>query len=346
VLETVLADPGVDAVISLYVRPLSTRAQDVAEALDGVARLPVAAESPVLSVYLGADQPTLPPPGEPGVPICATPEEAARALAHAVRHARRRSLPPDPPPDLEGLDLDAAAALVASALGDGGGWLPPRDVEALLVAFGLPVARSRAVKTRRDAGAAAAELGGPVAVKAIAPGLLHKSDVGAVRLGLTGRPAAERAASKIGAAVRAAGHRLEGFLVQPMAPEGTELILGVVGDPAFGPLVALGAGGTTAELVNDIQVRLAPLGHRDAREMIRGLRTFPLLEGYRGAPIADLAALEDVVLRMSALAAAHPEIAELDCNPVIVGRAGALIVDARVRIAAPPEHRPLGALER
>jgi acyl-CoA synthetase (NDP forming) len=131
-----------------------------------------------------------------------------------------------------------------------------------------------------------------------------------------------------------------------MAPDGAELIVGVVGDPAFGPLVAVGAGGTTAELIRDIQVRLAPLGRREAAEMLRALRTYPLLDGYRGRPRANLAAVEDVVLRMSALAAAHPEVAELDCNPVIAGPEGALIVDARVRIAEPPAHRPIGALDR
>jgi acyl-CoA synthetase (NDP forming) len=345
VLELVLRDPGVDAVISLFVRPLAARAQDVAESVTEVARLPVAEAKPVLAVFLGADRPTPPPSGEPGVPVFAAPEEAARALGHAVRHARRRAAPPDPPPDLDGLDLDRAAAIVASALGTGGGWLSPENVDGLLGAFGLPVAGSRQVKTPREAATAAEELGGPVAIKAIAPGLLHKSDVGALRLGMEGASEVEQAAGEIAEAVAAAGHRLEGYLVQTMAPEGAELIVGVVGDPAFGPLVALGAGGTTAELIRDIQVRLAPLGRREAAEMMRALRTFPLLDGYRGSPRADLAAVEDVVLRMSALAAAHPEIAELDCNPVIAGPDGALVVDARVRIAPPPVHRPVGALD-
>jgi acyl-CoA synthetase (NDP forming) len=278
--------------------------------------------------------------------VFATPEEAAHALGHAVRHARRRAAAADPPPELDGVDRDAAAAIVSSALGAGGGWLSPRDVERLLGAFGLPVARSRQVAAPTEAAAAAAELGGAVALKAVAPGLLHKSDVGAVWLGLQGEAELELAAAEIAATVRASGHELEGYLVQTMAPEGTELIVGVVGDPAFGPLVALGAGGTAAELIRDIQVRLAPLGRREAAEMLRALRTFPLLDGYRGRPRADLAAVEDVVLRVSALAAAHPEIVELDCNPVIAGPDGALIVDARVRIAAPPEHRPIGALDR
>jgi acyl-CoA synthetase (NDP forming) len=345
VLELVLADPGVDAVISLFVRPLSTRARDVAEAVDDVAGLPVAEATPLLAVFLGADRPEPAAAGAAGVPTFGTAEEAARALGHAVRHARRRAEPPDPPPALDGLDLDRAAAIVSSALGAGGGWLRPRDVDRLLEAFGLPVARSRQVVTPREAAAVAAELGGAVAVKAVAPGLLHKSDVGAVRLGVP-EDAVESAAAEIGAAVRAAGHEPEGYLVQAMAPEGAELIVGVVGDPAFGPLVAVGAGGTTAELVRDIQVRLAPLGRREAAEMLRALRTFPLLDGYRGRPSADLAAVEDMVLRMSALAAAHPEVAELDCNPVFAGPEGALIVDARVRIAEPPAHRPIGALDR
>jgi acetate---CoA ligase (ADP-forming) len=344
VLELVLADPRVDAVVCLFVRPLATRAADVARAVDGAAGIPGA--SPVLAVYLGADRPTPPTAGEPGVPVFATPEEAARALGHAVRHARRRASPPDPVPELDGLDLDRAAAIVSSALGAGGGWLEPADVEALLEAFGLPFVSSGQVQTPREAGAAAAELGGPVALKAVAPALVHKSDVGAVRLGLESESDVVHAAEEIAAAVRAAGHRLDGFLVQTMAPAGTEMLLGVVGDPAFGPLIAVGAGGTGAELIRDIQVRLAPVGWREAAEMIRALRTFPLLDGYRGRLRADLAALEDAVVRLAALADAHPEIAELDCNPVIAGPDGAVIVDARVRIATPPARRPVGALDR
>jgi acetyl coenzyme A synthetase (ADP forming)-like protein len=345
VLELVLADPGAEAVISLFVRPLATRSADVAAAIESVTARGVARATPVLAVFMGADRPVPPRPGEPGVPMFETPEEAARALGHAVRHARRRAAPHDPPPDLEGLDLDRAAAIVSSALGGGGGWLDPADVGGLLAAFGLPLVRSRQVTSAGQAAAAAAELGGPVALKAIAPGLLHKTEAGAVRLGLEG-DAVERAAIEMAAAVGAAGHRVEGYLVQTMAPKGAELLLGVVGDPAFGPLVALGAGGIVAELIRDIQVRLAPLGRREAAEMIRALRMFPLLDGYRGRPRADVAAVEDVVLRMSALAAAHPEIAELDCNPVIAGPGGALVVDARVRIAAPPTLPPVGALDR
>ena len=189
------------------------------------------------------------------------------------------------------------------------------------------------------------DLGGRVALKAIGPGLLHKSDVGAVRLDLTAA-GAERAALEMGSSLTAAGLTPEGFLVQRMAPAGPELIVGVVGDPRFGPLVAVGAGGTTAELIGDVQVRLAPVGPREAASMLRDLRTFPLLDGFRGAPRADIEAVEDIVARVAALAAAHPEIVELDCNPVIAGPEGALIVDARIRLAPAPARPPVGALDR
>ena len=139
---------------------------------------------------------------------------------------------------------------------------------------------------------------------------------------------------------------LDGFLVQRMASAGAELIVGVVSDPDFGPVVACGAGGHAVELLGDVAVRLTPLGPRGAEEMLRSLRTFPLLNGYRGAQPADVAAIEDALLRISALAAAHPEIAELDCNPLCAGPDGATVVDARVRVAPAPPPRPFPALDR
>ena len=194
---------------------------------------------------------------------------------------------------------------------------------------------SRSVSSAQAAGRAGAELGGPVALKAVAPGLVHKSDAGAVRLGLDGPTAVTRAAREMSARLAAAGTPVEGFHVQQMAPPGTELIVGAVRDPAFGPLVACGAGGVAVELLGDVQVRLAPLGPRAADGMLQGLKTFPLLNGYRGRTPADLDAVRELVLRVGALAAAHPAVAELDLNPVIATPEGALVVDARVRLEAP-----------
>jgi acyl-CoA synthetase (NDP forming) len=128
------------------------------------------------------------------------------------------------------------------------------------------------------------------------------------------------------------------------APGGPELIVGAVRDPAFDPLVACGAGGVTVELVGDIQVRLAPLGPSEAHGMLRDLKTFPLLDGYRGRPRTDLGSLRDLIMRVGGLAATHPAVAELDLNPVIATPAGALVVNARVRVDAPGPAAPFPAL--
>ena len=257
--------------------------------------------------------------GVGGVPAYGTPEEAVRALAHAANYAawRRTGTEPHEPP--AGIAPDRAAATIAQVLAEGGGWLVPDRVAELLEAYGIPQVRATVAATPAAVARCAAEVGGEVAIKAIAPGLLHKSDAGGVRLGVSGAAAAGRAAREIAAAVRSAGHQSVGFLVQAMAPEGVEMLVGVTSDPDWGPVVACAAGGTAVELLGDVQSRLAPLSRRDASEMLRALRTFPLLDGYRGAPRAAVDALEDIVVRVSALAAAHPEIAELDCNPVLVG---------------------------
>jgi acetyl coenzyme A synthetase (ADP forming)-like protein len=345
-LRAVLADATVDAVIAIFVTPLATRAADVARAIEAVSRARAAGEKTMLAVFMGPDRPTGAASEPTGVPAFASPEEAARALGHAVRHARRHAAEPDPPPDLAGIDADRSASIVATALGADGGWLTPTQVEALLQCWAVPTTPSRLATSPRSAGRAAAALGGAVALKAVAPGLVHKSEIGAVRLGLTGATLVERAAKEVAAVVQAQGHRLDGYLVQTMATGGVELLVGVVGDPAFGPLVAVGAGGTAAELIRDVQMRLAPLGRREAAAMLRELRTFPLLDGYRGRPAVDIAAIEDVLLRISSLAAAHPEIAELDCNPVIAGEEGSVVVDARIRVAPPPPPHHYGALDR
>jgi len=128
-----------------------------------------------------------------------------------------------------------------------------------------------------------------------------------------------------------------------MVAAGVEMLVGVVHDRLFGPVLACGAGGTTAELLKDIAVRITPLSDLDAHEMVRSLKTFSLLDGYRGAPRADVATLEEGMLRVSAMIEGHAEIAELDCNPVIVGQHGAVVVDARLRLEMPLPRQPMGA---
>jgi acyl-CoA synthetase (NDP forming) len=262
-----------------------------------------------------------------------------------VEYGTWRATTDEPPPELTGLRRDEAAALLAAALPAAGGscWLTPDQTARLLDCYGLSLAAWRLVATPDDAAAAAGELGGPVALKAVASGLLHKTEAGAVRLGLSGPDEIRDAAAGMAVSVAAAGHHLERFLVQRMAPPGVELLVGVVHDPSFGPVIACGAGGTAVELLRDVAVRITPLSGSDAAAMLRSLKTFPLLDGYRGAPSANIGAVEQLLLRVSAMVEDHPAIAELDCNPVIASPAGAVVVDARIRVEAPAPPVPLAA---
>jgi len=128
-----------------------------------------------------------------------------------------------------------------------------------------------------------------------------------------------------------------------MVPEGVEMLVGVVQDQHFGPVLACGAGGTATELLKDVAVRITPITKGEADRMVRSLKTFPQLDGYRGAPRADVAALEDVLLRVSALVEAHPEVAEMDLNPLVVHPAGAVVVDARIRLEPGTPRPPIGS---
>jgi acetyl coenzyme A synthetase (ADP forming)-like protein len=343
VIEAVGRSGAVDAIIAIFVPPLVTEAADVAVAISTAAeRLPP--EVAILTVFM-AD-------GEAGAllrrhgkPMAAFtfPEDAARALGHAARYGAWRSTPAGRIPEFEDCRPDEAAAVIAHALGSGGGWLGAAEVARLLDCYGVRMPAWRRVA---DAGATEREataLGGRIALKALAPGLVHKSDAGGVEVGL--RPAqVGRAAARMAERVAKAGYSVDGFLVQAMAPPGVELIVGVVQDRAFGPLLACGAGGTRTELLGDVAVRLTPLSDLDAAEMLRSLKMFPLLDGYRGAPPCDVPALEELLLRVSALVENHPEVAEMDLNPVVALPDGPLAVDARVRVEPPPSRPPLPAV--
>ena len=342
-LQTLIEADACDALITIFVTALGTSAAEVATAVREVAERNPAVAMAAVFMDSGGIPAELSSP-RVRVPGYAFPEPAAQAVALAVRHARWRTRDRGSVPSIEGLRSVEAAAMISRELARGEGWLSPTCVAHLFDCFGLPLISTTVVPDGQTAAAVAEKLGVPVALKAVARGLLHKSDAGGVRLGLASPAAVGAAAEEIERAVAAAGHELEGLVVQPMAPEGVEMLLGVVNDHSFGPVIACGAGGVSAELIKDVSVRITPLTDVDARDMVRTLRTFPLLDGYRGAPRRDVAAIEDVLLRLSAMVESHAEIVELDCNPLIAGTDGALIVDARVRVetAAPP--RPMASI--
>lgn len=265
-------------------------------------------------------------------------------MARAAAYGRWRERPEGTIPRFDDTRHDEAVGVIANALGRGeDGWLTADEVERLLGCYGLRTARSERTPTPEEAAEAAARIGRPVAIKAFGPDIVHKTEVGAVALGLFGSAEVEGAAREIAERVRVAGLSLDGFIVQEMVDGGVEMLVGVAHDLLFGPVVAVGSGGTAVELLRDVAVRVTPVSDLDAREMVRSLGTFPLLDGFRGAPKADLAALEDVILRVSALADDHPAVAEMDCNPVTVLPVGAVIVDARVRVQEASPTKPLAA---
>ena len=340
-IEILAACEEIHAIIVLFVPPLGASSSDVAAAVhDAVASLE--RKIPVLTVFMSAE-------GGPAtlrsetlrVPAFTFPEEAARALAHAARYAEWRMAPEGNVPAFADVREDEAAAVLAKALtevadaADGSRWLRPDEAAALLDCYGIRVADWRLVASAAEAGAAADELGGPVALKAVATGVVRKREARAVLLGLEGAADVQAAAETMVRDLSAAGHPVERLLVQRMVPQGTEMLVGVLHDRLFGPVIACGAGDSEMELLKDVAVRITPLTDRDAGEMLRSLAMYPLLEGYRNASRADIAALEGVLLRVSAMVEAHPEIVEIDCNPVVVLAEGAVVVDARVRIEAP-----------
>ena len=324
-------DPDIDAVVVIFIPPLVTRPEDVARAIVNGAR-ELAGAKPVLTVFMQARGiPDELRSSDLRLPAYAFPEDAASALARVARYAEWRATPVEPSARFTDIRRDEATAIVAAALGRQEGWLGSGDVWNLLECYGIPVLRQQVVEEVAEVATAAAGLGGPVALKAIAPGLVHKTEVGAVRLDLTATDAAA-AAREMTAHLEGAGLSPSGFVVQQMASPGVEMIVGVVHDPQFGPVVACGAGGVLVELLKDVSVRLAPLSRRDAEEMVQALKSYPLLTGYRGSSAGDVASLVETILRTSAMVEDLPQIAELDLNPILVHTNGVTVVDARVRI--------------
>jgi acyl-CoA synthetase (NDP forming) len=344
-IEIVGADDNVDSLIVIFTPPLVTRADDVAEAIVEATRQ-IDRRKPLLSVFLSAQ--AAPPELRTSgfcIPSYSFPETAAIALARATRYRQWRERRETYPARFEDIRADEAAAIVAAALVRGEGWLTPTEVAALCSCYGLPLIEQRIVAHAEEAGELAEQFSAEVALKAIAPDVIHKTEAGAVRLHLKGADAVRAAAHEMSEVLSARGHTASGFVVQRMAQRGVEMLVGVVHDPQFGPVVACGAGGVQVELLRDVSVRITPLSKEDASDMIRELKTYPLLTGFRGSVPADVAALEEGLLRVSAMVEDIPQIAELDCNPFVVHATGATILDARIRVStiAP---RPLVGVRR
>jgi acyl-CoA synthetase (NDP forming) len=225
--------------------------------------------------------------------------------------------------------------VIERARGQGRAVLTEVESKQILHGAGIPVALAEVAATAEDAVAVAERFGYPVVLKILSPDIAHKSDAGGVKVGMNSAAEVETAFSEIMASVKAnePEARIEGVAVQKMAAPGTEVIVGMSKDPQFGPVMMFGLGGIFVEVLKDVAFRIVPLEPRDAREMVREIKGFPVLEGVRGQAPADLEALEGLILKVSEFVEAHPEINELDLNPVFAYKDGVIAVDARIVVA-------------
>ena len=326
-----LRDPGIDAVIVLFVPPVVAGADEVAEAIRSTLERE-ASEKPVLAVVMSADgtPESLRATDSPAATF-SYPESAARALGVAAERADWLRRPAGAVPTLDDIELDDAHGLVETTLATADDvWLDPAATRQLLSAYGVPLVPERIAIGADEVLSAAQALGRPVVLKTAAAGV-HKTESGGVALNL-----------ETDDEIRAAAERIGGpLLVQPMISGGTELLAGIVQDPVFGPLVAFGPGGVLAELIGGADFRIAPLTDLDADELVQGGKAGQLVRGFRGAAAADADALVMLVHRLSRLALDLPEVAELDLNPVIALPSGCVAVDARIRLRARPGSRSL-----
>ncbi|MFI6674294.1 GNAT family N-acetyltransferase [Kribbella sp. NPDC050470] len=330
-----IADSGeVDSVLINYA---ATRAGRVDEIYDAIAHSAAGSDLPILVNCVGAldAAPEIVVAGGRRLPVFPFPESAVRALAHAVRYAEWRARPQGAVPELARVDAAGARAVVRGFLDEcpEGGWMDQVRVGQLLQSAGVKAIPVTVASTRADAIRVAKSIGYPVALKTASRTVLHKTDIGGVRIGLADQLQLAAAYDEVTAAAQDPD-----VVIQAMAPAGTELVIGVVRDPLFGPLVMAGSGGVLTDLLADRQWRGLPLTDLDAADMVRSLRCAVLLAGYRGAEAADQTAVLDVIHRIAWLAEQVPELAELDINPLIAGATGVFAVDVRMRLApASPE---------
>jgi acyl-CoA synthetase (NDP forming) len=329
-------------VVALFIPPLRTAGTEVAQVLAAASRK---ASKTVVSTFLGMpgvpDLLRAPGDGRGSVPSYSTPEDAVRALAAVTTYAAWRSTPAGHTVSPSGLDVRAARALVAELLaGHAEVVLEHGDLQRLLGYYGIDLWDVLPVATADEAIAAADSVGYPVALKATAPQLRHRRELGGVRLDIDD---AEELRGAFDAMVARLGDQAGGFVVQAMAPTGVATRLATVEDPLFGPVVSFGLGGVATDLLGDRTYGVPPLTDADLAGLVRGVRAAPLLLGHGGAAPVDVAALEDLLARLARLADDVPEVVALELNPVVASARGASVLHAAGRLAHPTARAERGA---
>ena len=329
VLREVKKDKGVDAIVAIFVSPIMIDAFEVARAISEAAD----GSKPVLSVFMGKQRSSegVRELRRHRVPVYHFPEEAASGLSALVRYGQLRDAPSGKEVKYK-VSKRRAAAAIAAARKARRDWLSADEVRRVLEAYGFPMAPYSEVRSAAEAIAAAQEIGYPVVLKAVSDRILHKTDVGGVKLDLRNADEVGRAHRELMSALGRKDRKLR-VGVQPMVTGGRELILGMSRDGQFGPVLMFGLGGVFVEVLRDVSVCALPLTDLAARGMIERVKGYPLLAGLRGEPKVCLELVEECLLRLSLLVSDfEDELEELDLNPLIVTaeRRRSAIVDARI----------------
>jgi len=347
-IEVMLGSDEFDALVIIYIPVDRDESQSVAAAIrDGVrlARVAGCTSKPVLACMMASEElrSSLRLESEQ-IPAYAFPESVAKVLSKIAVYSDWRNQPLGIVPAFDDVDESRSRSIVQSALqARGDGWLTAEESRELLDAFRVPQAAGGVARTADEAVSIARKIGFPVAVKLASHTIVHKTETRSVKLHLMDDAGVQSAFKEIqeNLAARNQLSEMEGVLVQSMVKEGVELMIGVTDDPLFGPLIGFGLGGIHVEILGDVRFRVTPLTDKDATDMVREIRGYRLLEGYRGHPPADVKAIEEVLLRISLLVERLPEVRELDLNPLfaLAPGKGCRVVDARIRVAGPPGTR-------
>jgi acetyltransferase len=351
-LEILAADPGSDAVLTMNVPTALASASEAAEAVVRTIARERARQlypKPVFTVWVGEDQAAESTFEAAAIPHFADETDAVRGFMHIVRYRQAIDGLMETPPSVSAeftSDADAARAIITQAVDEGRQWLDPLEIAALFAAYGIPIVPALFAHNSMEAIAIAAPFLSrheAVVAKILSPDIVHKSEVGGVRLNLTNAHTVGEAVNDILARARAArpDARISGVTIHPMIvkPKAQELIVGIADDPTFGPIVGFGCGGTAVEVIDDKALALPPLDLRLAHDLIARTRISKLLAGYRDVPAADLEAIALVLVKVAQLAADFPEIRGLDINPLLADQGGVIAVDARV--AVKPVDQPV-----
>lgn len=344
--EALLTADEVDALVVIYTPVGIFETAEIGPAVGEAARAAAeagAGAKPILGTVLEEGGETEAQGLGPGreIPIYPFPEEIGRVLGKIIRHADWRRSDPGVFAVFGDQDLERTRAIARAALdARGPGWLSVQETRALLQAAGMRLPAGGVATDAETAARLADQIGYPVAVKLASVEVVHKTEIGGVRLGLAEPRAVRQAFDEIRQQLDDMGkvQAMEGVLVQPMLEGMAEVMIGMVHDPVFGPLLTFGLGGVHVEILRDVAFGVAPLTDVDAARIVRAVRGYRLLEGYRGHPPADVSALEATLLRISRLAEAVPEISEMDLNPIFAlrPRQGYQVADARIRVEPRP----------